>query len=133
MSVAPKLAARARRGNDKCSARSADSCRNVAEINAHTHSFASAPAALRELATRRNRHVWETWIICRQFNQPAETNVFGMAGRQSTSAGSCTRLLHCVLARATGSLAPGNRRFPFPQRSRRGLAKSDGTNELLFG
>ena len=32
-----------------------------------------------------------------------------------------------------GSLAPGNRRFPFPQRSRRGLAKSDGTNELLFG
>src|SRR5437588_4307936 len=58
------------------------------EINAHTHSFASAPAAFRELATRRNRHVWETWIICRQFNQPAETNVFGMARRQSTSLGA---------------------------------------------
>jgi hypothetical protein len=31
-------------------------------------------AASRELAARRNRHVWEPRIICRQFNQSAETN-----------------------------------------------------------
>ena len=42
---------------------------------------------------------WETLIICRQFIQSAETNVFGMARGPGAATGSCPRLLHCLLAR----------------------------------
>ena len=58
---------------------------------------------------------------------------FGMARRQSTSTGSCSCLLHCGFARTADSLASGSRRLPFPKGSRWGLAKTDGTNELLSG
>src|SRR5207244_13248806 len=106
-------------------------CDVIKIARAHTHSFASPTVAFRELATRRIHYAWDTRIICRQFIQSAETNIFGMARRQSAAAGSCPCLLHCVFTGAAGSLATRNRWLPFPERSGRGLEDSDGTNELF--